>query len=115
MLNLPKIYLQNGLNNLFKAIGELLNLNKNCSLDLETLGIIQSNNNIVFHIPIRLKKDFIFKNKVSVRGLMLKTIDKSLNLTNVNFNMNTTTNNNNRYITLLNKSSLNNTKIENSQ
>jgi hypothetical protein len=115
MLNLPKIYLQNGLNNLFKAIGENLNSNKNCSLDLETLGILRSNNNIVFHIPVRVKKDSIFKNKVSVRGLMLKTIDKSLNLSNFNFNMNTTTNNNRNYMTLLNKSSLNNTKIENSQ
>lgn len=109
MLNLPKIYLQNGLNNLFKALGEKLNLNPNCSIDLGIMGILQSNNNVVFHTPVRVKKESIFKNKVSIRGLMLKSVDKSLN-----FSINNSSENN-RYATLLNKSSLNNTKIENSQ
>ena len=112
MLNLPKIYLQNGLNNLFKSIGEKLSLNPNCSIDFGILGILQSNNNLIFHIPVRTKKESIFKNKVSIRGLMLKNVDKSLNLSHMNLN---STENNNRYITLLNKSSLNNTKLENSQ
>ncbi len=111
MLNLPKIYLQNGLNNLFKAIGDNLNMSENCSIDMETLGILQSNNNIVFHIPVKVKKESILKNKVSIRGLMLKSIDKSLNLSITNLNKSE----NNRYATLLNKSSLNNTKLDNSQ
>lgn len=113
MLNLPKIYLQNGLNNLFKAIGEKLNLNPTCSIDLGILGFLQSDDNIVYHIPIREKKESIFRNKVSIRGMMLKSVDNRLNISSMNMNMNST--DNNRYATLLNKSSLNNTKMENSQ
>lgn len=111
MLNLPKIYLQNGLNNIFRALGEKLSLNPNCSIDLGALGILQSNDNLVSHKPIRLKKETFFNNKVSIRGLMLKSIDKSLNFSQLNLN----SSDNNRYATLLNRSSLNNTKIENSQ
>ena len=111
MLNLPKIYLQNGLNNIFRALGETLNLNPDCSIDFGILGILQSNNNIISHTPVRIKKESIFNNKVSIRGLMLKSVDKSLNLSQMNLN----SSDNNRYVTLLNKSSLNNTKIENSQ
>lgn len=116
MLNLPKIYLQNGLNNLFKSLGEKLSMNPNCSIDLGILGILESSNHSVFHIPIREKKESIFKNRVSIRGLMLKSIDNKMNMSNSNVYLNTDNNNtNNRYATLLNKSSLNNTKIENSQ
>jgi hypothetical protein len=110
-LNLPKIYVQKGLNNLFSALGELLKNNNNCKIELGSLGNIDSNDKIISHSPIKIKKESIFNNKLSVKGLLLKSLDKSLNFSNINMN----SIENNRYSILLNKSSMNNSKLTDSQ
>lgn len=110
-LNLPKIYVQKGLNNMFTALGELLKTNPNCMIDLGILGNLQLVNKMLSHIPIKIKKESIFNNRVSVRGLLLKSLDKNLGSSQVYMN----TMDNNRYSTLLNKSSMNNSKLTESQ
>lgn len=113
-LNLPKIYVQKGLNNLFSALGELLTLNANCNIDLSTLGNLVIDNKKLSHIPIKVKKETIFNNRVSVRGLLLKSLDKSLASSHGHLHTSAGIENN-RYSTLLNKSSVNNSKIAESQ
>lgn len=103
--------MQKGLNNMFTALGELLKTNSNCMIDLGVLGNLQSVNKTLSHIPIKIKKESIFNNRVSVRGLLLKSLDKSLGSSQVYLN----TMDNNRYSTLLNKSSMNNSKLTESQ
>lgn len=103
-LNLPKIYVQNGLNNLFKSIGFLLTTNLNCILDLGILGNLHCSNKIVHHTPTKQKKEIIFNKKASVKALLLKNFNeniipkKTLNY-GKSINFNSTMNNN------LNKSS----------
>jgi len=113
-LNLPKIYLQKGLNNLFSALGELLNLNSNCNVDLGSLGSLLCDNKKLWHVPIKVKKETIFNNRVSVRGLLLKSLDKSLAASNKYLHT-SADNENNRYCTLLNKSSVNNSRFTESK
>lgn len=100
-LNLPKIYVQNGLNNIFKSLADLLNIHPSCNIDLGSLGSLQSNQKIICHVPIKMKKEIIFNNRVSVKSLLLKSMDKNLNFS-VSF-----VQENNRY----NQNSLNNSKI----
>jgi len=114
-LNLPKIYVQKGLNNLFFALGELLKTNGNCNVDLGSLGILLCDNNTLSHRPVKVKKETIFNNRVSVRGLLLKSLDKTLTASHSHAYLHTSTGENNRYFTLLNKSSINNSKMNESQ
>jgi len=110
-LNLPKIYVQKGLNNLFSGLGELIKNNPYCTVDLGSLGNLNCLNKSLSHSPIKIKKESIFNNRVSVRGLLLKSLDKSINFSSAYLN----TMENNRYTTLLNKSSMNNSKLTESQ
>jgi len=115
-LNLPKIYVQKGLNNLFSALGELLKTYAKCNLDLGSLGSLLCDNKTLSHVPLKVKKETIFNNRVSVRGLLLKSLDKNLSGSQHGY-LNTIEGvENNRYTTLLNKSSVNNSlKISESQ
>jgi len=77
-LNLPKIYVQNGLNNIFKSIGILLNSNFNSIVDLGVLGNLYSINKVISHTPTKQKKDLIFNKKASVKSLLFKNFDESI-------------------------------------
>jgi len=56
-LNLPNIYVQTGLNNIFKAIGTILSTNNNCIIELGPLGNIYCLNRLVYHHPSKNKND----------------------------------------------------------
>lgn len=98
-LNLPKIYVQNGLNNVFKSIGFLLNTNFNCVVDLGILGNLHCLSKSIHHTATKQKKEIIFNKKASVKALLLKNFDeniipkKSLNY-GKSINLNGTVNNN---------------------
>lgn len=72
-LNLPKIYVQTGLNNIFKAIGSLLNQNFNCCLDIGSLGNLHCLNKTVYHVTSKIKKQNFFNKKASVKSLLFKS------------------------------------------
>jgi len=98
-LNLPKIYVQNGLNNMFKSIGIMLNSNINCVVDLGILGNLHCYNKLIHHIPTRQKKDIIFNKKASVKALLLKNFDENVIMKKTSLNgknsvFNNTINNN---------------------
>lgn len=116
-LNMPKIYVQKGLNNLFSALGELLKTNDNCSLDLGSLGTLYCENKTLSHSPVKVKKETMFNNRVSVRGLLLKSLDRNLAASHQGYLQTSIgVGENNRYFTLLNKSSANNSlKMSDSQ
>ena len=66
-LNLPNIYVQTGLNNIFKAIGSILTTNSNCVIELGSMGNIFCLNKLVYHLPSKNKNDQTIK-KVRVFG-----------------------------------------------
>ena len=69
-LNTKKILVQNGLNNLFNTIGYLLQNNHICTIDLGILGIIHSNNLIIYQIPSKVKNDAVMNKKTTVQSLI---------------------------------------------
>jgi hypothetical protein len=72
-LNLPKIYVQTGLNNIFKAIGSILNTNNNCCLDIGSLGNLHCLNKTTYHVSSKIKKDNLFNRKASIKSLLFKS------------------------------------------
>lgn len=116
-LNLPKIYVQKGLNNMFSALGELLKTKANCNVDLGSLGSLMCEEKTLSHAPVKIKKETIFNNRVSVRGLLLKSLDKSLAKPHgfLHTSAAAAASENNRYSTMLNRSSVNNSKMSESQ
>lgn len=70
-LNIPKVYIQNGLNNLFSSIMDLLSSNSLCVIELGQLGNLYSNNREVFHLPVKFKKDGFINKKCTVKSLMI--------------------------------------------
>ena len=72
-LNTKKILVQNSLNNLFKAIGYLLETTTNCLIDLGILGQFICNNKLVYHIPSKLKNDSISNKKTTIKSLIDRT------------------------------------------
>lgn len=116
-LNLPKIYVQNGLNQIFESLSETLVLSSKSSIDLGNLGNIQIENKMMHHIPVKIKKESIFNAKVSIRGLLLKSLEKSHSSLLLNHNSISNSSNleNNRYNNLINKSSITNSKLSESQ
>jgi hypothetical protein len=86
-LNLPKIYVQSGLNNLFKAVAFLLSSSASCLIDLGFLGNLHCVNKGVYHIPTKLRKDSMFNKKTTVKALLGKftedvTTTKDANIAN---------------------------------
>ena len=77
-LNLPKIYVQSGLNNIFKSIGSILNSNTNNIINLGSLGHIHSKLKIIHHISTKIKKETIFNRKASIKSLLIKNQDDNL-------------------------------------
>ena len=69
-LNTKKILVQNGLNNLFNTIGYLLQNNHICTIDLGILGIIHSNNLIIYQIPSKVKNDAVMNKKTTIQSLI---------------------------------------------
>jgi hypothetical protein len=72
-LNTKKILVQNSLNNLFKAIGYLLETTSNCLIDLGILGQFICNNKLVYHVPSKLKNDSISNKKTTIKSLIDRT------------------------------------------
>lgn len=97
-LNLPKIYVQSGLNNMFKTIGMILSSNLSCVIDLGVLGIVHGNKKVIHQVPTKQRKESIFNKKASIKSLLLKNYDENLNYNKKNstkkFNMSGTINNN---------------------
>ena len=88
-LNVPKIYIQNGLENIFKACMSILEENNVCIIDLEILGKLYCKHKIVFHIPNKLlNSNENFDKKISIKNL----IERPLQL-NKNFDFYDTYNN----------------------
>ena len=71
-LNLPKRFVQAGLNNLFASIAFLLESNQNCVIELGNLGNLFSNNRFVYHLPMKIKNDNFFIKKKTVKALLGK-------------------------------------------
>ena len=71
-LNLPKVYVQNGLSNIFKSIGYILATNSDCVIELTILGNIFSKNKLVYHLPTKIKKEDLFVRKATVKSLLVK-------------------------------------------
>ena len=71
-LNLPKRFVQSGLNNLFNAIANLLSLNPNCAIELGNIGNLYSNNRFVYHLPMKIKNENFFVKKKTVKALLGK-------------------------------------------
>ena len=69
-LNTKKILIQNGLNNLFNAIGYLLESTPNCLIDLGILGQFISTNKVVHQIPSKLKSDSVSNKKTTIKSLI---------------------------------------------
>lgn len=86
-LNLPKIYVQSGLNNLFKAVAQLLTSTSNCLIDLGFLGNLHSVSRYVYHIPTKLKKDSMFNKKTTVKALLGKYSDDINTLSKENIHL----------------------------
>jgi hypothetical protein len=71
-LNLPKVFVQDGLYSLFKSIGSLLSSVTSCVLDLGVLGSIYCNAKSVYHVPSKIKKENIFNKRTTVKALIGK-------------------------------------------
>lgn len=69
-LNTKKIIVQNGLNNLFKAIGYLLQTHSNCQIDLGVLGTLTSVNRLVSQTPNKVKGDAVMNKKTTIKSLI---------------------------------------------
>lgn len=80
-LNLPKVYVQTGLNNMFMSIGSILNTTQACIIDLNGLGNVYGNNKVVYHTPPKIKADGFFNNKTKVKTLLRikKTNENEIN------------------------------------
>jgi hypothetical protein len=86
-LNLPKIYIQSGLNNLFRAVASLLTSSSSCLLDLGFLGNLHSVNKLIHHIPTKLKKDSLLRKKTTIKTLIGKYKEKDNSTTNSGLNL----------------------------
>lgn len=71
-LNIPKIYINNGLHYLFKASCFLLSESKTCVIDLGILGNLYSKNGLVFHIPSNIKSVNLNNKKITIKTLLDK-------------------------------------------
>lgn len=71
-LNIPKIYLNNGLNNIFKSILYILSDNKKASIDIGYLGVFYCNNKEVFQIPSKSLSKISNNKKISIKTLLDK-------------------------------------------
>ena len=71
-LNLPKRFVQSGLNNLFNAIANLLSANQNCVIELGSIGNLYSNNRFIYHLPMKIKNENFFVKKKTVKALLGK-------------------------------------------
>ena len=69
-LNSKKILVQNGLNNIFNAIGYLISQNPNCQIDLGIIGSIVSSNKVVTQFPNKLKGDAVMNKKTTIKSLI---------------------------------------------
>ena len=69
-LNSKKILVQNGLNNIFNAIGYLISQNPNCQIDLGIIGSIVSSNKVVTQFPNKLKGDAVMNKKPTIKSLI---------------------------------------------
>jgi len=84
-LNLPKIYVQNGLSNIFKSIGYILGSNLDCVIELSHLGNIYTKNKLTYHIPTQIKKESFFVKKATVKSLLGKTKEQRVVINRDNF------------------------------
>ena len=66
-LNTKRVLVQNGLNNLFNAVGYLLETTPNCLIDLGILGQFISSNKIVYQVPSKLKSDSESNKKTTIK------------------------------------------------
>lgn len=73
-LNVPKIYIQNGLQNIFRACLVILSENKTSVVEMGVLGNIYCQNKAVFQVPCKLKKDIISNKKITIRTLIERPI-----------------------------------------
>ena len=71
-LNIPKIYIHNGLQNLFKACLFIISEHKVAVIDLGPLGNFYSKNHIVFHLPSKVKNQISSTGKISIKTLLEK-------------------------------------------
>ena len=69
-LNIKKILVQNGLNNLFNVIGYLLENNPKIQIDLGLLGIVHANNLNINHVPSKVKNESNTNKKTTIQSLM---------------------------------------------
>jgi len=65
-LNLPNIYVQTGLNNIFKAIGTILTSNNSCIIELGVMGNLFCLNKMVYHLPSKNKNDSTIKKVINI-------------------------------------------------
>jgi len=77
-INLPKIYVQNGLNNIFRSMGLLLKTNFNCVLDLGIIGNLHCLSKSIYHTTTKKKKQNIFNKKASIKALLLKNFEENI-------------------------------------
>jgi hypothetical protein len=71
-LNLPKIFVQDGLYSLFRSIGNLMSSVTSCVIDLGVLGSLYCNVRSVYHVPSKMKKENIFNKRTTVKALLGK-------------------------------------------
>lgn len=68
-VEIPKLYIQAGLSNLFDTVGDILGMQQNLTLDLGELGTFFSNEGQIHHLPSRAKKDPGNNKKTKIRNL----------------------------------------------
>jgi hypothetical protein len=71
-LNLPKIFVQDGLYSLFRSIGNLMTSVTSCVIDLGVLGGLYCSARSVYHVPSKIKKENIFNKRTTVKALLGK-------------------------------------------
>lgn len=69
-INIQKIYIQNGLQNIFKAALSLLYENEICVVEIGILGNLYSQKRKIFHVPCKNINDLSKNKKFSIRMLM---------------------------------------------
>lgn len=79
-LNLPKVYVQTGLNNIFSSLGNILSNVSLCAIDLGSIGNLHGANKVVYHSPSKVKRDNMTNSKTTIKTLLrnkkLKGIDE---------------------------------------
>ena len=68
-LNIAKIYVQNGLQNIFKGCMNILSENNTSVIELGVLGNIYCQNKKVFQIPMKINNDSNARKKITIRTM----------------------------------------------